>query len=130
VCWLAFLLAWRLAVLTGICHDLLKYSGQILPDSFLDFISHLHVTGYLSILILIVLNVFNVFVESKESSYTCEKSMLSDHLMAMTFPPPPHSSDFNVHNHSITQLCITYSINKHHITKQSVQVRICLYFSV
>jgi len=83
VCWLAFLLAWRLAILTGICHDLLKYSGQILPDSFLDLISHLHVAGYLSILIL-VLNVFNVFVDSKDLSYTCEKSMLSDPLMAMT----------------------------------------------
>jgi hypothetical protein len=125
VCWLPFLLAWRLVILTGICHDLLRYSGQILPDSFLDFICHLHGTGYLNVLILIVLNVLPVFVESKGLSYKCEKSMLSDPLMAM-IPLP----DFNMHNHSITQLCITYSISKHHITKKSIQVRICLYFSV
>jgi len=130
VCWLAFLLAWRLAILTEICHDLLKYSGQILPDSFVDSICHLHSTGYLSILILIVLNVFPVFVESKDLTYKCEKSMLSDPLMAMTPFSFSHFSDFNMHNYSITQLCIIYLIKKHRITKKSKQVRICLYFSV
>jgi hypothetical protein len=45
-------------------------------------------------------------------------------------PPPPFFHDFNMHNHSITQLCITYLINKHHITRKSKQVRICLYFFV
>jgi hypothetical protein len=33
-----------------------------------------------------------------------------------------HSSDFNMHYHSITQLCITYSVNKHHITKNQCKL--------
>jgi hypothetical protein len=63
----------------------------------------------------------SVLVESKDVSYRCEKSMLSYPLMAM-IAFFLHSFDSNMHNHSITQLCITYQVNKHLITKNQCKL--------
>jgi hypothetical protein len=89
VCWLAFLLAWRLAILTEICDDFLEYSEQILPwrGSLLLPWLHLPSPWYR------ILEHLDIYFAHQDVACCCTvqrfithvwKKMLSDPFMAMT----------------------------------------------